>query len=55
MEFITETCADCDQSIHHGELPDQCITFDGYRFHIHLTDEEVMEMYLSLKELALHR
>ena len=51
MNLTTTKCDCCDALIHNVSVESDCISFDGNDFKLHLTDEELTQLYLTLKEV----
>jgi hypothetical protein len=51
MNLTTTTCECCPELIHHVSVPNDCVTFDGDSFELHLSGEELTQLYFTLKEV----
>ena len=54
MIINTTTCDCCDEQTHHMTFTNDSITFDGDSFELHLTQDELQDLYLSAKEILLY-
>ena len=56
MSMITTTkCECCEDKIHNISVDSENVSYDGeFGFNLHLSDEELMDLYLSAKEVLLH-
>ena len=53
MNIETTTCAcdDCNANIHTVTIPNDLVSFDGESFTLHLSDDELADLYFTLKEV----
>ena len=51
MNLETTSCDCCEEQTHHLSLPLENITYDGQDLELHITDDELNQLYMLLKEV----
>ena len=51
MILETTTCEDCGNELHQITIPNELIFFDGEDFCLNLDNDELADLYFTLKEV----